>query len=490
MNKDTVDVVLIGGGIMSATLGKLIKQVQPDWSISLYERMGSVANESSNAWNNAGTGHAALCELNYMPEGKNGEMSPDKAISINEQYQLSREWWSALVQDGTFPDPKSFIHSTPHMTFVSGAENVEFLKRRYDILKQEPLFSEMEFSDDPKVIAEWAPLLVERRAKDQVFAATRSNHGTDVDFGAVTRQLIDSLVDDGMTLRINHEVTDLKRQKDGLWSVTVRNRNGYQSHIVKARFVFVGAGGGALHLLQKSGIPEIAGFGGFPISGEFLRCDNPEVVANHKAKVYGKAAVGAPPMSVPHLDTRVVDGKESLLFGPYAGFSPKYLKKGSWWDLPGSIRFHNLMPMIRVGLREMSLVKYLITEVLASRSKKLAALREFMPSAKSKDWRLIVAGQRVQVMKKDPQQGGVLQFGTEVVTGAEGTISGLLGASPGASTAVHAMIGVMQKCFPEKFENEWQDKIKATIPSFGVNLNDDQKAAKESLLRTAEALQL
>lgn len=475
---------------MSATLGKLLKQVQPDWSITMYERMGTVADESTNAWNNAGTGHAALCELNYMPEGKNGELSPDKAIQINEQFQLSREWWSSLVKDGTFKDPKSFIHATPHMTFVQGEKNVAFLKRRHEVLKKEPLFAEMEFSDDPEIIAQWAPLLVDRRAKDEVFAATRSTHGTDVDFGSVTRQLIDSLVADGMKLRKNHQVEDLTRDKDGTWRVKVRNRNGYQSHQVKARFVFVGAGGGALNLLQKSAIPEIKGFGGFPISGEFLRCDNPKVVAAHKAKVYGKAAVGAPPMSVPHLDTRVVDGQESLLFGPYAGFSPKYLKKGSWWDLPGSIRWHNLMPMIRVGLSEMSLVKYLITEVLAGRNKRLAALRQFMPNAKSSDWRLITAGQRVQVMKKDEQKGGILQFGTEIITGADGTISGLLGASPGASTAVHAMLDVMNRCFPEKFQNEWKKTIVELVPSFGQNLNADAVAAKASLASTAESLKI
>lgn len=490
MSEETVDVVLIGGGIMSATLGKLLKQVQPDWSITMYERMGTVAEESTNAWNNAGTGHAALCELNYMPEGKNGELSPDKAIQINEQFQLSREWWSSLVKDGTFKDPNSFIHATPHMTFVQGEKNVAFLKRRHEVLKKEPLFAEMEFSDDPEVIAQWAPLLVDRRAKGEVFAATRSTHGTDVDFGAVTRQLIDSLVADGMQLRKNHQVEDLTRDKDGAWRVKVRNRNGYQSHQVKARFVFVGAGGGALNLLQKSAIPEIKGFGGFPISGEFLRCDNPKIVAAHKAKVYGKAAVGAPPMSVPHLDTRVVDGQESLLFGPYAGFSPKYLKKGSWWDLPGSIRWHNLMPMIKVGLNEMSLVKYLITEVLAGRNKRLAALRQFMPNAKSSDWRLITAGQRVQVMKKDEQKGGILQFGTEIITGAEGTISGLLGASPGASTAVHAMLDVMNRCFPEKFEKEWKKTIVELVPSFGKNLNSDAVAATASLAATAESLKI
>ena len=490
MSKNTVDVVLIGGGIMSATLGTLIKQVQPDWSIEIIEARDQVATESSNAWNNAGTGHAALCALNYMPEGADGSISADKAIDINEQFQLSRQWWSSLVRDGALEDPSSFINPTPHMTFVRGQENVDYLRRRHALLAEQPLFSDMEFSEDPEKIAEWAPLLIERRSRSEVFAATRSESGTDVDFGAVTRQLVAYLISAGANLRLNQEVTKLVRQKSGDWEIVMRNRVGFGEDRISARFVFVGAGGGALSLLQSSGIPEIRGFGGFPISGKFLRCDNPEVVQQHRAKVYGKAAVGAPPMSVPHLDTRIVDGKASLLFGPYAGFTPNFLKKGSWWDLPGSIRAHNLGPMVQVGLKEFSLEKYLLTELMASREKQLSALREYMPSAKASDWRMITAGQRVQVMKKDPNKGGVLQFGTEVITSADGSISGLLGASPGASTAVHAMVDVMSRCFPDEFEARWKDELVKRIPAYGVGLNGNAKAAAASLAETAEVLQL
>ena len=490
MTIKTVDVVLIGGGIMSATLGTLLKQVQPDWSIELYERYGAPATESSNAWNNAGTGHAALCELNYMPEGADGSLNPDKAITINEQFQQSREWWSSLVKAGVLAEPETFINSTPHMTFVKGEKNVDYLRRRWEILRTEPLFAEMEYTEDPEKIAEWAPLIIDRRKKGESIAATRSVHGTDVDFGAITRQLTQHLMAEGVQVHVNSEAKNIKRQKDGTWRVTVRDYNRNTKEIVNAKFVFVGAGGGALELLQSSGIPEIKGFGGFPISGQFFRCDNPEVVAQHKAKVYGKASVGAPPMSVPHLDARLVDGGQSLLFGPFAGFTPKFLKKSSWFDLPGSIRWHNIWPMIRVGLSELSLVKYLITELLASKQQRLESLREYMPGAKAEDWRLITAGQRVQVMKKDADKGGVLQFGTEVITGAEGTIAGLLGASPGASTAVHAMLGVMSKCFPEKFESEWKQKIVAQIPSYGEDINADPQAAKASLASTAETLSL
>ncbi|MBK0421563.1 malate:quinone oxidoreductase [Leucobacter sp. CSA2] len=490
MSKNTVDVVLIGGGVMSATLGTLIKQVQPDWSMEIFESRTEVATESTNAWNNAGTGHAALCELNYMPEGKDGSLSPAKAIDINEQFQLSRQWWSTLVEQGILGEPSTFINPTPHMTFVRGEDNVDYLRRRYEILKQEPLFSDMEFSDDPEVIAEWAPLLVDRRAKDEVFAATRSESGTDVDFGAVTRQLFTYLSENGAKLHLGTEVKKVKRRADGTWDVFTRNRSGYGRRIVNAKFVFVGAGGGALQVLQSSGIPEIKGFGGFPISGKFLKTSNPEIVKEHRAKVYGKAAVGAPPMSVPHLDTRIVDGKESILFGPYAGFSPNFLKKGSWWDLPGSIRLHNLGPMIKVGLTQWGLEKYLLGELMASREKQIETLREYMPTARSEDWEMITAGQRVQVMKKDPEKGGILQFGTEIITGAEGTIAGLLGASPGASTAVYAMLAVLERCFPEQYEQQWKRVFKQQVPSLGESLNANPEAAAKSLAATNAALNL
>lgn len=484
-----MDVVLIGGGIMSATLGTMIKQVQPDWSILVFERLSEVAVESSNPWNNAGTGHAALAELNYMPEAPDGSLESSRAVNINEQFQVSRQFWSSLVEKGVIADPTSFINPTPHMTFVRGADNVDYLRRRYEILKDEPLFEGIEFSDDPRVIYTWAPLLMRQRQKDEKIAATRVASGTDVDFGSLTSQLMDYLVDAGAELRTDTEVKKLKKQRDGSWNVSVRERIGRTPYTVNAKFVFVGAGGYALPLLQKSGIPEIKGFGGFPISGQFFRTDNPAVVAQHQAKVYGKASVGAPPMSVPHLDTRVVDGQSSLLFGPYAGFSPKFLKTGSWLDLPGSIRPHNLGPMLAVARDNFDLMKYLVGELLASKQKKLAALREFMPTADPKDWYLITAGQRVQVMKKDPKKGGVLQFGTEVVTAADGSIAGLLGASPGASTAVPIMIDLVKRCFPVEYP-AWEKTLHTLIPSFGTKLNVDKKASEKTITSTAAVLEL
>ena len=488
-SEETVDVVLIGGGIMSATLGSLISQLEPDWSISVYERLGEVAQESSNAWNNAGTGHAALCELNYMPENADGTVSAAKAVSINEQFQISRQYWAYLVSIGALPEPHNFINATPHMTFVKGQANIEYLKKRVEALKHEPLFPDLEYTEDLERIAEWTPLLAKKRNPKQKVAATRVESGTDVDFGALTKYLFRDLERRGASVQTNHQVTWLKRQKDGTWKLRVRHLVGQTPKVVRARFVFVGAGGGALALLQHSGIPEIKGFGGFPISGQFLRTTNPKVVAQHQAKVYGKAAVGAPPMSVPHLDTRVVDGETALLFGPFAGFTPKFLKTSTWFDLPFSIRFHNLGPMLQVGLKNFDLVKYLVSELLASRAKKMAALRDFMPTAKDRDWELITAGQRVQVMKKDPEKGGVLQFGTEVITGADGTIAGLLGASPGASTAAPIMLDVLARCFPDRFVG-WEPRLRQMIPSFGRELSVDPAAAEASLTETAKVLEL
>jgi malate dehydrogenase (quinone) len=485
----TVDVLLIGGGIMSATLGTLLHELQPDLKIAVFERLSDVALESSNAWNNAGTGHAALCELNYMPEGKDGTVDATKAISINEQFQQSRQLWSSLVDEGVLDAPSTFINSTPHMTFVRGEKDVAYLKKRYEALKDEPLFAGIQYSEDSRVINQWAPLLMQKRRKGEPFAATRVPAGTDVDFGALTRQLFAHLAENGADVRTNTEVRRLKRLADGSWRVKFRRTIGRTPGEIRAKFVFVGAGGWALKLLQRSGIPEIKGYGVFPIGGQFLKTTNPAVVAQHKAKVYSQASVGAPPMSVPHLDTRVVDGEASLLFGPFATFSPKFLKTGSLFDIVGQVRPGNLGPMIKVAWDNPSLITYLVGELLKNHAKKVDSLRVFMPTAKDEDWHIIQAGQRAQVMKKDPEKGGILQFGTEVVTGADGTIAGLLGASPGASTAASIMLGLLKTCFPDRVE-AWEPRLRELIPSYGQTLNPRPDIALETLAETAETLAL
>jgi malate dehydrogenase (quinone) len=484
---EPIDVVLIGGGIMSATLGTMLHQLEPTWKISIYERLSDVALESSNPWNNAGTGHAALCELNYTPERADGTIDISSAVAINEQFQVSRQFWSYLVGEGVLPDPAAFLTSTPHMSMVWGTDNVAYLRKRFDALCEHPLFAGLEYSEDAAVIRSWAPLIIPGRAKSQPIAATRIAAGTDVDFGALTRLLMSSLVSSGVSLYLERRVARIRRTRDGLWNLRVREEIGSTPSEVTARFVFVGGGGHALPLLQKSGIREIRGFGGFPVSGQWLRTDNPAVVARHHAKVYGKASIGAPPMSVPHLDTRVVDGQTSLLFGPYAGFTPKFLKTGSWLDLFGSIRWHNIVPMLQVGLRNFSLVKYLVGEVLASRSAKLDALREFYPEASGDDWYQLTAGQRVQIIKNVPGKGGTLQFGTEVVASADGSIAGLLGASPGASVAPSIMIDLLERCFPDRLE-AWKPTLLAMVPSYGRTISDDPALAENVLHSTAATL--
>jgi len=479
------DLVLIGGGIMSATLAVILKHLKPDLKLVVLERLPKIAEESSNAWNNAGTGHAALCELNYMPDSADGSLpSATKAIAINQQFQESREFWANLVQSGVMKSPETFIHSIPHMTFVQGPKDVDYLKRRFEALRNQPLFAGMEFSEDPKQIAKWVPLMLEGRSESTI-AATRIDQGTDVDYGAVTRQLFDWLVQAGVEVLTSHEVSKVKRGKTG-W--TILGKHGSQKFVVDAPKVFVGAGGWALKLLQNSGIKEISGYGTFPVSGHFLKTENPDLVSKHQAKVYSQAAVGAPPMSVPHLDTRIIDGKSSLLFGPFAGLNLKFLKHGSILDLPKSLRFANLLPYLSVALTNFPLVVYLIKEIAKSPKQKIESLREFVPNAKSADWELYEAGQRAQVIKPK-RLSGSLQFGTEVISSSDGSIAGLLGASPGASVAVRVMLDVVKKIYAAEFD-KWQPGIKTLVPSYGIDLNDDAKLAEASLAQTAKTLKL
>ncbi|CAH0119720.1 MULTISPECIES: malate:quinone oxidoreductase [unclassified Paenibacillus] len=478
-NRQTeTDVILIGAGIMSATLGTLLKEVMPDWRISVFEKLASAGEESSNEWNNAGTGHAALCELNYTAEKPDGSIDISKAIKVNEQFQVSLQFWSYLVNSDLIRNPQDFIMPLPHMSLVQGAKNVEYLKKRFEAMSGNPLFQGMEFSDDPDQLAEWIPLIMKDRTLNEPLAATRIESGTDVNFGALTRMLFGHLQNKDVDIHYNHRVDDIKRTSDGLWELKIRNESGTTERHT-AKFVFIGGGGGSLPLLQKSGISEGKHIGGFPISGLFMVCNNPEIVAQHHAKVYGKAKVGAPPMSVPHLDTRFIDNKKSLLFGPFAGFSPKFLKTGSMFDLFGSIKPHNIITMLAAGIKNLSLTKYLIQQVMLSKEKRMEELREFIPNAKSEDWDLLVAGQRVQVIKDTVAGGkGTLQFGTEVVSAADGSIAALLGASPGASTAVSVMLEVIEKCFPQHLQ-AWEPKIKEMIPSYGVSLVENPELIQE-----------
>ncbi|MFE8701992.1 malate:quinone oxidoreductase [Cytobacillus sp. FJAT-54145] len=487
--QNKTDVILIGAGVMSATLGSLIKELAPDWEIKVFEKLDSPGAESSNEWNNAGTGHAALCELNYTSEKADGSIDTSKAIKVNEQFQLSRQFWSYLVKSNLIRNPQDFIMPIPHMSMVQGEKNVEFLKKRFEALSNNPLFQGMEYSENPDKLKEWIPLIMEGRTSDEPIAATKIDSGTDCNFGALTRMLFEHLESKNVEVNYKHSVEGIKRTKDGLWEVKVHDMDGIKMHYHYAKFVFIGGGGGSLPLLQQTGIPESKYIGGFPVSGLFLACKNPEVIEKHHAKVYGKAKVGAPPMSVPHLDTRFIDNKKELLFGPFAGFSPKFLKTGSNLDLISSVNLNNVVTMLAAGVKEMALTKYLIEQVMLSHEKRMEELREFIPNAKSEDWDIVVAGQRVQVIKDTDAGKGTLQFGTEVVSAADGSVAALLGASPGASTAVHVMLEVLEKCFPQHMK-EWEPKIKTMIPSYGVSLSDNPKLFKEIHASTAETLKL
>ncbi|MES2821336.1 MAG: malate dehydrogenase (quinone) [Pseudomonadota bacterium] len=492
---ETLDVVLVGAGIMSATLAVLLKELDPGIKLEVVELMESGAIESSNPWNNAGTGHAGLCELNYTPPAEDGSISIQKAVSINSMFEESKQFWAYLVNKGqatgSFGPPQNFVSPVPHLSFVQGENDIAFLKKRFAAMRQYHGFAEMEYTEDHATMAQWMPLMMHGRDPAEPIAATRVLAGTDVNFGALTKQLLGYLgSQSGTEIKCSQKVVDLKRVDQG-WRVVIKDLKNGGSREVTARFVFLGAGGAALPLLQMSGIPEGKGFGGFPISGQWLRCDNPEVVAQHQAKVYSQAAVGSPPMSVPHLDTRVVDGKKSLLFGPYAGFSTKFLRHGSFLDLPLSIRPSNIGPMLAVARDNMDLTRYLIGEVLQSEEQRLKALRRFYPEAKASDWRLEMAGQRVQIIKKDPKKGGILQFGTELVTAADGSIAALLGASPGASVTVSIMLDLIKRCFPEKASSaEWTRTLKAIFPAVAKDLEADAALYREVQSHSDALLQL
>ncbi|CAH1220476.1 putative malate:quinone oxidoreductase 1 [Paenibacillus auburnensis] len=483
------DIILIGAGVMSATLGALLKELAPDWEIKVFEKLAGAGEESSNEWNNAGTGHAALCELNYTSEKPDGSVDISKAVKINEQFQLSRQFWSYLVDHNLIRRPQDFIMPIPHMSWVEGEQAVSFLNKRFKALSKNPLFQGMEFSDDPRKLKEWIPLMMEGRTPNQPVAATKTDAGTDVNFGALTRLLFDHLQGRDVEVHYKHGIKDIKRTGDGMWKVKVQNLDNGQIEYHAAKFVFIGAGGGSLSLLQKTGIPESKHIGGFPVSGLFMVCQNPEVVARHHAKVYGKAKLGAPPMSVPHLDTRYIGNQKALLFGPFAGFSPKFLKTGSNLDLINSVKPNNLFTMLAAGAKEMALTKYLIQQLMLSNEQRMNELREFIPNAKSEDWKIVVAGQRVQVIKDTAEGKGTLQFGTEVVSAADGSVAALLGASPGASTAVHVMLEVLEKCFPQHMK-AWEPKIKEMIPSYGVSLAAHPELLQEVLASVTQSLGL
>ncbi len=486
------DIVLIGAGIMSATLATVLKELDPSLTVAVYERLNDCGQESSQAWNNAGTGHAANCELNYTPQRADGSVDISKALEVNTEFDISRQLWSYLVKKGAIPDPRAFLHPCPHMSFVRGAENVAFLRERYRQMSAHHCYHGMEFTEDPAKIAEWAPLIMEGRKSNEAVAATRIITGTDVDYGALTHLLFAQLTgQSGFGIHYNRQVVGLNREEGGRWRILVEDTFDGTRQEVSAKFVFIGAGGASLDLLQMSQIPEGRGYGGFPVSGIWLRCDVDEVSERHHAKVYGKAASGSPPMSIPHLDTRIIAGRKSLLFGPYAGFSSKFLKHGSLTDLFHSITHDNILPLLEVAKDNIDLTEYLIGQVLQSSSHQFSMLQEFFPQAKRGDWKEAVAGQRVQIIKPDSDRVGILEFGTELVPAADKSLVALLGASPGASTAAFIALRVLETCFGDKItEDAWLSSLKRMIPTYGIDLKVDADACRTSRAATAKVLRI
>ena len=492
MTDKTVDALLVGAGAMSTTLAMMLNKLDPSLKICIVERLDQVAHESTDGWNNAGTGHAAYCELNYTPEVGEDDIDISKALDINASFEVTLQFWSHLVKTGALPSPDHFINRTPHKSFVWGEKNVQFLRKRFELMSAHHLFSDMEYSEDPEKLTEWIPLVMAGRDSADPVAATRVAHGSDVDFGSLARNMVNHLEQqDNFEMLLGHSVEDMKRSSKGGWSVLLEDMETGDITRVHSKFVFLGAGGGALPLLQQSDIPECKGYGGFPVSGQWLVCTKPEIAEQHHAKVYGKAAIGAPPMSVPHLDSRIINGQRALLFGPFAGFTTKFLKEGSVMDLPTSVKANNLKPMISVGLHNMALTKYLISEVFQSDKSRINSLREYFPEAQDKDWTLASAGQRVQIIKKDEKGKGKLEFGTEIVSASDGTLAALLGASPGASTATQTMIDVIERCFSDSLENKgWKERLKEIIPSYGESLIDNAELLKTTREDTLTTLNL
>ena len=488
-NEPIADVVLIGGGIMSATLGTYLNELEPNWDIRMYERLDQVGQESSAGFNNAGTGHSGFMEMNYTSE-KDGKMDIKKAVDTASQFEVSKQFWAHEVKKGVLGEPKTFINPVPHIAFVWG-DGVDFLQKRYAAMIQNPLFEGMVYSDNPEELKKWAPLVMQGRDASQKVAATRMDVGSDVNYGSITTQLVGHLTKQPkFKLETSTEVTGISPNPDKTWTVSFKNlKTNAESHI-KTRFVFIGAGGAAVKLLQMTGLEESKQYAGFPIGGVFLMTDNPEVTSKHTAKVYGRPELGAPPMSVPHIDTRYVDGKKYVLFGPFATYSNKFLKNGSQFDLMDATNKNNVIPMATIGMENLDLVKYLVSQVAMSKQDQFNELKKYYPDAKFEDWTARQGGQRVQIIKKVPGKDATLQFGTEIFASKDGSVTALLGASPGASTSPYIMLSLMEKAFPEKVKGEWDPKLKQIVKSYGQDLSTNPALLDQIRIETSSTLGL
>ena len=488
---ESKDVILIGAGVLSTTFGSMLNELEPNWNIKLYERMDRPGLESSNERHNAGTGHAALCELNYTGQQPDGSIDIDKAKEINEEFEISKQFWGHLVKAGHIENPREFINPLPHISFVRGVNNKEFLKKRYEAMKQSPMFDNIEYTEDIEVMRKWIPLMMQGRVDDGKMAASKIDEGTDVNFGELTRKMARHLeLDEHVEVKYSHQVLDFERLSNGKWQVKIKDLKTGSVFEEVTDYVFIGAGGAAIPLLQKTGIPESKHLGGFPITGQFLACTNPQVIEAHDAKVYGKEPPGTPPMTVPHLDARYIEGKRTLLFGPFANVGPKFLKNGSNLDLFKSIKPYNITTMLAAAVKNLPLIKYSFDQIIMTKEGCMNHLRTFYPEARDEDWELYTAGKRVQVIKDTEKEGkGFIQFGTEVVNSEDHSVIALLGESPGASTSVSVALEVLEKNFPEQI-GQWNAKIKEMIPSYGQSLIEDVELMRKIRRQTSKDLEL
>ena len=488
---ESKDVILIGAGVLSTTFGSMLNELEPNWNIKLYERLDRPGDESSNERHNAGTGHAALCELNYTVQQPDGSIDIEKAKEINEQFEISKQFWGYLVKNNYIENPREFIHPLPHISFVRGKNNFKFLKDRYEAMKNFPMFDNIEYTEDIEEMRKWIPLMMQGHSANDIMAASKINEGTDVNFGELTRKMARNLEKSPQVeVQYHHEVLDFNQRNDGKWEVQIRNVNTGETQTQLADYVFIGAGGAAIPLLQKTGIPESKHLGGFPITGQFLTCTNPNVIEEHDAKVYGKEPPGTPPMTVPHLDTRFINGQKTLLFGPFASIGPKFLKYGSNLDLFKSVKPSNITTLLSAAAKNLPLLKYSFDQILMTKEGCMNHLRTFYPEARDEDWQLYTAGKRVQVIKDTEEYGkGFIQFGTEVVNSEDHSVIALLGESPGASTSVSVALEVLEKNFSE-YKNDWEPKIQKMIPSYGKSLIEDVDLMRKTRQQTSKDLEL
>lgn len=452
-------VIVIGAGIMGTTFAVLAKELAPELDVTILERLEGPGAGNSWVFNNAGTGHEANCELNYTPVDEE-VISVEKALKIHAQFNVAKQFWAYLVNKGAIQDPKTFINQTKHCTIVSESA-IEELRLRFKEMSAHHFFEHMQYSEDFDEIERWLPYLMEGRPRHEKMAATVIETGTDVNFGALTEQMANYAVNElGVKIEYGTHVKRVHRSPAGSWLVeTERMGNAVQ---YKADVLFVGAGGGAFPLLKKSHLPFRARFSGFPVGGRFLQAAiTREQADQYRAKTYGKAKVGAPPMSVPHLDLRVANGQHYLLFGPFASFKPVLEKGRGFIDYLRSMRLHDLPGLLNVALEHFPLVKYLVSETFKGESSMLAELENFAPGISRKfDWKAVEAGQRVQIIKD-----GDLQMGTEIIVSSDKTYGTLLGASPGASVSPEVMLRCLEQLLPAVVAgDEARQKLKDIFP--------------------------